>query len=183
MSLVEMHVLERGSQPLRGARRIAPLLRAEMDALGLSAKELAARLREWAAEDPSNRWPVDYRVIQHAMLGTACALDTYLAFAGFFGWDFSERVQTPIHGVDPLSAREAEVVRQQHQVAALQARVERDRALRQRAAPGLGWLARGPTPGGARAAIEDRAFAEPEAEAEAEALGPENLDLFEGARP
>jgi hypothetical protein len=176
MSLAEQHVLERGSQPTRGASRVAAELRAEMEDRRLTAKELALLMRGWAAEDPVHRWALDYRTIQHAMAGTACALDTYLALAGFFGWDFSEAIQTPIHGADPLSAREAEVVRQLHQAAALQARVERDRALRRAAAPSLGRLARGPAPRRARTHGGPLAQA---LEAAAEDLGPPNLDLFE----
>jgi hypothetical protein len=180
MSLAELHVLERGSQPVRGAARVAPILRDEMDARRITAKELAADMRRWASDDARHRWAPDYRTIQHAMAGTACALDTYLALAGYFGWDFSEAVQTPIHGADPLSAREAEVVRQLNQAAALQARLERDRAVRGRPPLGLGWLARRPS--------EERPFAssplgarlEQAAEEDADALGPPNLDLFEG---
>jgi hypothetical protein len=175
MSLAEMHVLERKSQPVRGAARVAPLLRAEMEDHSVSAKELAMQMRAWAAEDPRNRWAPDYRTIQHAMLGSACALDTYLALAGFFGWDFTESVQSPIHGADPLSAREAEVVRQLTQVAALQARVERDRALRAQAAPRMDRLARRPSqngtwPIGGQGTGAEQALEE---------LGPANLDLFD----
>lgn len=179
MSLTELHVLERRSQPVRGPARIAPLLRDEMDVRNLTAKELAMQMRAWAVEDPANRWALDYRTIQHAMLGTACALDTYLALSGFFGWDFIETVQTPIHGADPVSAREAEVARQLVQVAALQARVERARALRSGKTSSLDRLAGGPFEVGPRAAGEARAFSEPKADEEP--LGPPNLDLFEGA--
>ena len=180
MTYAELHVLERGSQVVRGAARVAPLLRTEMDARGVSAKELALALRVWAAEDPANRWAVDYRTIQHAMLGTACSLDTYLALAGYFGWDFTESVVTPIHGADPLAAREAEVVRQLNQVAALHARVERDRASRGHPSFGLAWLARGPSEGGSRAFGAGVPGPEPEAREDAEGLepGPPNLDLF-----
>jgi len=184
MTYAGLHVLERESQVVRGAARIAPLLRAEMEARGLTAKELSVALRGWAADDPANRWPVDYRTIQHAAAGTACALDTYLALAGFFGWDFNESILTPIHGADPLTAREAEVVRQLNQAAALQARVERDRALRSAPPPGLGWLARRPPVGGPRAAVEHRALPDSQGGEEAEEAlepGPDNLDLFEEA--
>lgn len=177
MSLMERHVLERGYQPVRGLARVASILRAELDDRRISAKELAVLMRGWAAQDPRNRWAVDFRTIQNAAGGIACALDTYLALAGYFGWDFTENVQTPIHGADPLSAREAEVARQLTQVAALQARVERDRALRGRPPAGLGWLA--PRP------IERSSWADgsegTRAEQAPEDLGPPNLDLFEGA--
>lgn len=179
MTFAELHVLERESQRVRGAPRVASALRAEMDARKLSAKELALLMRAWASEDSRNRWALDYRTIQHAMAGTACALDTYLALAGFFGWDFSETIQTPIHGADPLSAREAEVARQLNQVAALQARVELDRALRTRSPLGLGFLARRPAAIGSRALGEGRAFAERAVGDEEEPLGPPNRDLFE----
>lgn len=183
MTIEGLHVLERGSQTLRGARRVGAQLKSEMDRRGISAKELALALKGWAAKDPSNRWSVDYRTIQHAMAGTACALDTYLALSGYFGWDFSETIQTPIHGADPLSAREAEVARQLTQVAALHARVERDRALRGRPPVGLGWLAPRPAEGRAFPAGEAGAFVEPETESAEEPLGPPNLDLFDGVRP
>lgn len=134
MPQTRMHVLEREFQPVRGAGRIAPLLRREMDERGVSAKELAFEMKAWAKQDPANRWALDFRTIQNAAAGTACALDTYLALSGFFGWDFVENVLTPIRGADPLADREAEVERQLRQVAALQARVERDRELRTAAA-------------------------------------------------
>lgn len=180
MSLAELHVLERGSQPMRGASRVAAELRAEMEDRRLTAKELALLMRGWAAEDPAHRWALDYRTIQNAAAGTACALDTYLALTGFFGWDFSEAIQTPIHGADPISAREAEVVRQLNTAAALQARVERDRALRRAAAPSLGKLARGSAP---RRARPFGLLGTAALEAAQEDVGPPNLDLFEGARP
>lgn len=161
MAYAELHVLERGYQPLRGPARVAPLLRAEMEARAVSAKELAYQIKLWAAEDPANRWPVDYRTIQHAAAGTACALDTYLTLSGFFGWDWVEEVQVPIHGADPLEEREARVARQLAQVAALQARVERDRALRDQAPSGLAAMARGSARRSARKAGESRAFAKP----------------------
>lgn len=179
MTATGLHVLERKSQSVRGALRIAPRLREEMDARGLTAKELAMHMRGWAGEDPAHRWALDYRTIQHAMLGTACALDTYLALAGFFGWDFIESVQSPIHGADPLSAREAEVVRQLTQVAALQARVERDRALRAQTSPRVVRLARRPSEDGTWP-IGGQGI---DAEQAPEEVGPPNMDLFEEVRP
>lgn len=137
---------------------MAPLLKAEMEARGLTAKELSLRMRVWAAADPANRWAVEYRTIQNAADGTACALDTYLALSGYFGWDFVERIQTPIHGADPIAAREAELERQLSQVAALQARLERERALRAGASGGLGGVAGQPPRRGARASGEPRTF-------------------------
>ncbi len=151
--------MERETQSAqRGHRRVAPMLRAEMEARGLTAKELSLRMRVWAAADPANRWAVEYRTIQNAADGTACALDTYLALSGFFGWDFVERIQTPIHGADPITAREAELERQLCQVAALQARLERERALRAGAPGGAGGLAGEPVGRGARPSGERRAF-------------------------
>lgn len=179
MAYAERHVLEREYQPMRGPARVARLLRAEMERRHVSAKELAMQLKAWASEDPVNRWSLDYRTIQHAMAGTACALDTYLVLSGFFGWDFTESVQTPIHGADPLSAREAEVERQLTQVAALQARVERDRAARGRPPSGLGWLARRPSEGGALTHGGLGIVAEQAPEAEAP--GPLLACHFEGA--
>jgi hypothetical protein len=160
MSHRGLHVLEREYQALRGPARVGERLRVEMEACGLSAKELAAALRVWAQADPAHRWPVDYRTIQHAMAGTACALDTYLALSGFFGWDFVESVQTPIRGADPLTDREAEVERQLTQVAALQARVERERALRAPAASRLDLAARERPRASPRTAGEGRTFTE-----------------------
>jgi hypothetical protein len=180
MAYSERHVLEREYQPLRGPARVAPMLRQEMEDRGVTAKELSMQLRSWAAQDPRNRWPVDYRTIQNAAAGVACTLDTYLALSSYFGWDFIENVQTPIHGADPCSAREAEVERQLNQVAALQARVDRDRALRGRPPLGLGWLAARPTSARSFAHGGAGTGAEQAAGHEAEVDGPPNLDLFEG---
>lgn len=163
MAKLGVHVLERGCQPVRGAGRIAPLLRREMEDQALSAKELALLMKAWAKSDPDNRWAVDYRTIQHAAAGTACSLDTYLALAGFFGWDFAEDVLTPIRGADPLTDREAEVARQLAQAAALQARVERDRALRAAASAQKHSANGGPIGPPARPARQPRAFAVAEA--------------------
>lgn len=158
MAQLGTHVLERGSQPVRGAARVAPLLRREMEERHLSAKELAFEMRAWATQDPANRWAVDYRTIQHAAAGNACALDTYLALVGFLGWDFAEDVQTPIRGADPLADREAEIEAQRTQIAALQARVERDRQVRAALAAQGNSLGGRSTPRPARAAGEPRAF-------------------------
>jgi hypothetical protein len=160
MTHAEKHVLVRGYLSLRGIGRVAQQLRGAMEARSLSAKELAMRLKSWAAEDPVNRWPVDFRTIQNAMQGQTCTLDTYLALSGFFGWDWVESIQAPIHGADPLTSREREVARQLSQVAALQARVERDRAARSQAATGLGGEARERPSRGPRAVGEPRTFTE-----------------------
>jgi hypothetical protein len=142
---------------MRGAGLVAPVLRAEIEARRISAKELAMLMRAWAAQDPVHRWAPDYRTIQAASLGRACSLDTYLAFAGFFGWDFSEAVQTPVHGADPLTAREAELARQLAEAAASQSRIERERAARAARPPRLAVVAReygfpgAPAPRGGRA--------------------------------
>jgi hypothetical protein len=129
MTSDRLHVLERKSELVRGGRRVAPRLRAEMDARGLTAKELAMSLSAWAAQDPTNRQPLDYRTIQNAMDGS-CALETYFSLSGFLGWDFIEEVQTPVVGADPLTAREIELARHQAQVAAVHARLVRERAAR-----------------------------------------------------
>lgn len=159
MTYVGLHVLERGYQTVRGIARVAARLREEMEERRITAKELAFEMRSWAGDDLANRWALDYRTIQNAAQGTACALDTYLALAGFFGWDFSEAVQTPIHGADPLTAREAEVAKQLAQVSALQARVERERALRPRPSLGLGRVARRSPEASPRAAFAPGAIA------------------------
>lgn len=123
------HVLERKSQLLRGGRRVAPRLRADMEALGVSAKELALLIKAWARQDPANREALDFRTIQNAMAGT-CALETYFALSGYFGWEFAEEILTPVIGSDPITAREAELERHQAQVAAIHARLERERSAR-----------------------------------------------------
>lgn len=156
MASTERHVLEREYQPLRGPARIAPLIRAEMEDRGVTAKELAMQMKAWASEDPRNRWALDYRTIQHAMAGSACALDTYLALSGFFGWDFTETVQTPIHGADPMTARERQLEARLAQAAALHERIERERALRTAAAPRLALVERGAAVQGSRAGGESR---------------------------
>lgn len=124
-----LHVLERKSQLVRGGRRIAPRLRAEMEARGLTAKELSLRICGWARQDTDNRQPLDYRTIQNAMDGS-CGLETYFSLSGYFGWDFIEEVHTAVVGVDPLTAREEELARHQAQVAAVHARLTRERAAR-----------------------------------------------------
>lgn len=134
-----LHVLERKYQLVRGGRRVAPLLSAEMEERGISAKELAQQINMWAALDPANRQPLDYRTIQNATAGS-CGLETYFTLSGFFGWDFIEEVQTPVVGADPISAREAALVRHQAQVAAIHARLQRERAARSASAE----LGRGP---------------------------------------
>lgn len=131
--------MERKYQLVRGGRRVAPLLVAEMDERGISAKELAQQINMWAALDPANRQPLDYRTIQNATAGS-CGLETYFTLSGFFGWDFIEEVQTPVVGADPISAREAALVRHQAQVAAIHARLQRERAARSASAD----LRRGP---------------------------------------
>lgn len=139
-----LHVLERKSQLLRGGRRVAPRLVAEMDARGVTAKELAQQIAMWAAQDSQNRQPLDFRTIQNAMAGS-CGLETYFTLSGFFGWDFIEEVQTPVVGADPLSAREAALVRHQAQAAALHARLVRERAARTAASEhGRGGAVRAP---------------------------------------
>lgn len=124
-----MHVLERKSQVMRGGRRVAPRLRAEMEALGVSAKELAILVRAWARQDAANRQALDYRTIQNAMAGS-CGLETYFTLSGYFGWDFIEEVQAPVVGNDPLAAREADLERHLAEAAAIHARLQRERAAR-----------------------------------------------------
>lgn len=128
MTSTGRRVLAREYQPMRGAGRVAPMLRESMADLGVSAKELAMQMRSWAALDPEHRWPVDYRTIQNAMQGNACTLDTYLALAGFLGWEFAERIQTPIHGADPLTALEIEIERERAEINAREVRLQRGRA-------------------------------------------------------
>lgn len=173
MSLAEQHVLERKSQPVRGARRVAPHLRAEMKARGVTAKELAMQIATWARQDPANRQAIDFRTIQNAADGTACAFETYLTLGGFLGWDFIEIVQTPVVGADPQTARERELERHLAQAAALHARVERDRAIRTATAPALAFMAGAAVAESTRARGEGRAF-DPKA--------PQGLNP-DGARP
>lgn len=160
MAYAELHVLERKSPVVRGGRRVAPALRAEMEARGATAKELADEIKLWARHDPIHRQAVDYRTIQKAMDGQ-CALETFFTLAGFFGWDFGEQVLTPVIGADPLTAREVELEQRLASAAALHARVERDRALRAAAAPALALVARAPAVPGARTGGESRSFTTP----------------------
>lgn len=125
MTYAELHVLERKPQGAYGARRVAPLLRQSMDDMGVTAKELARELAAWAALDPANRQALDYRTIQNAAGGVACALETYLTLSGFFGWGFIEAVQAPIVGADQLTALEIEIERERVEIATREALLNR----------------------------------------------------------
>lgn len=125
MTYSGVHVLERKSQVAYGASRIAPVLKAAMAERNVSAKELARELDLWAAEDPRNRQTLDYRSIQNAAGGVACAFETYLTLSGFFGWGFINAVQAPIVGADELTALEIEIERERVEIATREALLSR----------------------------------------------------------
>ena len=103
--------LEKVIQPMR--LRVRDALRD----LGLTPKQIAQMA------------DLDLRTVQHAFNGS-CALDTYDALCGALGWDFEEQVMAPRMGGDRLTSLEKDYERQRAQMAALDRRIETERALR-----------------------------------------------------
>jgi len=98
-------------------------VRSFLEPMRLSEKELAIRAG------------IDVRTARSAKEGS-CGPLTFDALARAFGWDFIEQVMTPCVGADPLTAREAELERHMAEAAAVQARLERERAVRARSRAG-----------------------------------------------
>jgi hypothetical protein len=92
--------------------------------LGLTEKELAIRAN------------IDVRTARSAKEGS-CGPATFDALAEAFQWEFIEAVMTPVVGADPLTAREAQLERHMAEAAAIQARLERERAVRARHRAGM----------------------------------------------
>lgn len=92
--------------------------------LGLTEKELAIRAN------------IDVRTARSAKEGS-CGPATFDALAEAFQWEFIEAVMTPVVGADPLTAREAQLEKHMAEAAAIQARLERERAVRARYRAGI----------------------------------------------
>jgi type II secretory pathway component PulM len=116
--------------PARG-ERIAPWVEAYMRANGLSVGELAFKVK------------ADKRDLQRLIKDRSCGPRLNDALEEALGWEFIEEVATPVVGADPITAREREVEQRLAQAAALHARVERERAVRTAASPGLALVERG----------------------------------------
>lgn len=133
--------------PTRG-ERVATATVQFMEARGLTRSELAFQAQ------------VDKRDLERLLTRQQCGPRLEDSLELFFGWDFTEVVASALHGADPLAAREAELERQLATAAALQARIERERAARSAAPAGVGELAREPRPPQARTSRERRTFAQ-----------------------
>jgi hypothetical protein len=118
-----MRVLERKSQPLL-RHRVSAALRAQMKALGLTAKELSRQIEE---QTPHR---LDFRTIQNACLPDqpSCSLDTYEVLIAFFGWDFADITIEPVVGASRLASLEKEIAHEQAIIRGKEARLARLRA-------------------------------------------------------
>lgn len=137
---------DRVSRAPRGAR-VAAATRQFMEARGLGIGELA-----FAAQ-------VDKRDLRRLLNDESCGHRLEDDLAAYFGWDFTEHVMSAVHGADPLTARESELARQLAEAAALQARIERERAVRAGPAAHLALVAGRRHVSDAQAAGERRALA------------------------
>lgn len=103
--------------PARG-ERIASWVERYMQAHGLTVSELAFRVN------------ADKRDVRRMLAERTCGSRLNDDLEAAFGWDFIEQVATPVVGADPLTFREAQLEQHQAQVAAIHARLERERAAR-----------------------------------------------------
>lgn len=133
------------SFPARG-ERVAAWVEAQMQATGLSVGELAFAAR------------VDKRDLRRLLNERSCGHRLEDDLAAHFGWAFTEAVMTPVHGADPITARERELAQRLSRAAALHERVERDRAVRAASAPRLALVAGGPPVPGAPPRRPGRSF-------------------------
>lgn len=114
MTQVEMGFSEKGSALPGLGRRAAQWL----DARDLSPAEIAVRAQ------------VDKRDVWRLLNEGQCGPRMWDALARAFGWDFIESVMEPAVGADPITARERQLAQRQAEVAAIHARLERERAAR-----------------------------------------------------
>jgi hypothetical protein len=130
MNLATVGCMDKKSNyPARG-ERVAAWVDRYMAESGLTVGELAFRAR------------VDKRDLRRLLNPPHnCGWRLEDDLAAFFGWTFTEAVMTPVHGADPLTAKERELEQRLSQAAALHERVERERALRTAAAPRLALVA------------------------------------------
>lgn len=117
-----VHRLERKSRHPRAGDELAVRLREEMDARGLTAKEVARLVSQ------RTEYRMDYRAVQNAMAGT-CSFDTATILAATFGWGFIDDVLEPIMGASRLAALEEEYARQRAAIQALDQQLELHLAL------------------------------------------------------
>jgi hypothetical protein len=122
MTFAAIHHMERKSRLARAAETVAEHLAGEMKGRGLTAKELSR------AVGLATPYSLDYRTIQNAMGGT-CSLDTFMILAAFFGWDFADIVLERRLG-DRLASLERRIDQERAQMAALDARIAREREAR-----------------------------------------------------
>jgi hypothetical protein len=134
--------------PSRG-ERVAAWVERRLKTTGMTLSELAFQAQ------------VDKRDLQRLFRDKSCGWRLEDDLAAFFGWDFTEAVMTPVHGADPLTAREKAVEQQLAQAAALNARLERERAARAAHDARLGELAPKTALRGVSARREPRAFDQP----------------------
>jgi type II secretory pathway component PulM len=134
--------------PQRG-ERIARWLETYMDARGLSVAEIAFRVK------------ADKRDIRRLLNERSCGPRLNDDLEAAFGWDFIEHVATPVVGADPLTAREREVEQRLAEAAAIQARLERDRASRAARRAGLEHVEGQAALRSVPARVESRAFDQP----------------------
>lgn len=113
MTVTTLHVSDQKAELLLPARRVEDWLRQHK----LNAKEIAVSA------------DLDVRTAKSVLEGN-CSFATFGALSAAFGWDFIEYVMTPVVGADPITQRERELHEQLENAAALQARLERARAVR-----------------------------------------------------
>lgn len=146
MALLSLRVLGsearfmRTAAYVRGALKIAPLLREAMAERGYSPKELAIAMAGWAKFDPAHRKALDWRTIKHAMEGS-CELDTFLMFTGFFGWRFAEAVLAHPTGSDFVTALEQEAILLLNEARTAQHNAQRARAAQDDLREARAWTA------------------------------------------
>jgi hypothetical protein len=99
-------------------RRVAEALGAQMRARLMGVAEVAI----WAR--------CDKRDVRRLLSEQVCGWRLFECLAEAFGWDFVESVMTPVVGADPVTAREKELAAHEAQVAALHARLQRERSCR-----------------------------------------------------
>ena len=135
-------------KPARG-ERIARWLESYMHAYGLSVGEVAFRVK------------ADKRDIRRLLVDRSCGPRLNDDLEAAFGWDFIEEVATPVVGADPITAREKAIEETLAAAAALNARLERDRAARAAARSGLDVVAAPPALRRVQARRGPRTFDQP----------------------
>lgn len=99
-------------------RRVGDVLQAHMRARLMGVGEVALIVK------------ADKRDIRRLLTEGTCGPRLWDSLAAAFGWDFVEAVMSPAIGADPITAREQELAQHEAQIAALHARLERERKAR-----------------------------------------------------